>query len=152
MIIDQINDIFVNIFGVVRQPNSVPTWGKNLVPCILTLLPLQSKKHSSKSASIGGAKKLYCYFQHHQTPKCSYIGGAKVIFLGSTTTVHDQKQLCIVTHMVKKTKKKKKNVVFTLFFNKKNLFWLCSLCFLMKFLYYFNQIAKNIDLLIFDVL
>ena len=60
----------------------------------------------NKSTSIGGAKKLYCYFQHHQIPKCGYIGGAKVIFFGSTATVHSHYSSYV---------KKKRRVLFTLF-------------------------------------
>ena len=65
----------------------------------------------------------------------TYIGGAKAIFFYSKNNII--KFLC--SHCFLKIKKKKSLLdVFTLF--------------LMNFLYYFNQTAKNIDGLMLSVL
>ena len=66
----------------------------------------------------------------------TYIGGAKAIFFYSKNNII--KFLCSHCFLINKKKKKSLLDVFTLF--------------LMNFLYYFNQIAKNIDGLMLSVL
>ena len=51
--------------------------------------------------SIGDAKKLHCYFQHHKIQIYGYIGGAKVKKFGSTAIA---KSGCAQQLIVKKTK------------------------------------------------
>ena len=58
-----------------------------------------------KSIHIGSAKQLYCYFQHHQKPKCAlqWQSQSYNFWLHSYST-----QLFLVVHGKKKNKKKKK--------------------------------------------